>query len=45
MRINIDGVSLPVLSYFTLPFGQPIDDRVRVVPEGSSWGANGHTGE
>lgn len=26
---------MPVLSYFTLPFGQPIDDRVRVVPEGS----------
>ena len=26
---------MPVLSYFTLPFGQPIDGRVRVVPEGS----------
>lgn len=26
---------MPVLSYFTLPFGQPIDVRVRVVPEGS----------
>ena len=26
---------MPVLSYFTLPFGQPIDGQVRVVPEGS----------
>ena len=26
---------MPVLSYFTRLFGQPIDDRVRVVPGGS----------